>query len=227
MVGTITPRISHKRLIYASFCLLLLVSEAFAGDSEVRTYSVTVGGKASGSYVIHFEATADGKEIITSKVDVKGRVLLIPYHYSHQSREVWDKGQLVSVDAKTNDDGKKNTFRAVVAKDAWTLTVNNRERTEKGTYLLSDGFRMPTIVGKEQAVVVCDTEDGTMTDAKLSDLGVCNMRVKDQQIAGQSFKLTGKDLDSEWWFDASGRPIRQAMVWDGHKIVVELIEIKK
>lgn len=227
MVGKTMPLISRKRLFFASICLLLLVGEAFAGDSEVRTYSVTVGGKASGSYVIHFEATADGKEIITSKVDVKGRVLLIPFHYSHQSREVWDKGTLVSVDAKTNDDGKKNTFHAVVAKEAWTLTVNNRERAEKGSFLLSDGFRMPTLVGNEQSVVVCDTEEGTLTEAKLSSLGACNVRVKDQQIVGQSFKLTGKDLDSEWWFDASGRPIRQAMIWDGHKIVVELIEIKK
>ena len=227
MVGKTKPRISRERLFFASICLFVLVGEALAGDSEVRTYSVTVGGKASGSYVIQFEATAEGKEVITSKVDVKGRVLLIPFHYSHQSREVWDKGQLVSVDAKTNDDGKKNTFRAAVTKDAWTLTVNNRERSEKGPYLLSDGFRKPTIAGKEQSVVVCDTEDGTLTDAKLSSLGACNVRWKDQQIAGQSFKLTGKDLDSEWWFDASGRPIRQAMMWDGHKIVVELIEIKK
>jgi hypothetical protein len=45
-------------------------------------------------------------------------------------------------------------------------------------------------------------------------------------IEGARFKLTGKDLAAEWWFDAAGRPIRQEMTWDGHKVVLELTGVK-
>jgi hypothetical protein len=47
-----------------------------------------------------------------------------------------------------------------------------------------------------------------------------------QAIAGSRYKVTGKDVAAEWWFDATGRVIRQEMRWDGHKVILELTGVK-
>jgi hypothetical protein len=55
---------------------------------------------------------------------------------------------------------------------------------------------------------------------------VCQVVLNGQMIAGMRFKLTGKDVAAEWWFDKNGRVIRQEMKWDGHKVVLELTGVK-
>ncbi|HJZ55574.1 MAG TPA: DUF6134 family protein, partial [Gemmataceae bacterium] len=76
-------------------------------------------------------------------------------------------------------------------------------------------------------VVVLDTEDGSETLARLEPLPPARVTVGGAAIDAQRFRLSGKDLDAEWWFDPAGRPVRQQMKWDGHTVVLELSGISK
>jgi hypothetical protein len=46
-------------------------------------------------------------------------------------------------------------------------------------------------------------------------------------VGGPRYRLTGRNLNAEWWFDDTGRPIRQTMKSDGHTVTLDLTEIRK
>jgi hypothetical protein len=51
--------------------------------------------------------------------------------------------------------------------------------------------------------------------------------VAGRTVEARRVKVTGKDLDAVWWYDPAGRPVRQEMRWDGHRVVLELASITR
>jgi hypothetical protein len=197
---------------------------AAAEADEVRTFAVTVDGKAGGTYTIATVAK-DGVETTTVTAEVKVKTVLYTYVYELNSVEVWRNGRLSSVESKSNDDGKKRTVTATAGERDLTVTVNADARKIPGDVITATGVRVPA-ADKARDAVLFDTEDGSETAVRVEPLGACRAVLNGQVIDGTRFKLTGKDVASEWWFDKNGRVLRQEMKWDGHKVVLELTGVK-
>jgi|GEM_PF-1962214 len=198
---------------------------ALAGADEVRTFAVTVDGKAGGSYTISTAVAADGTQTIQVTAAVKVRAPLHTYVYELNSIEVWRTGQLVSLTANSNDDGKKRSVTAVANGRDLTVTVNRNTRKTASEVLTATGVQVPA-ADKVRNATLFDAEDGSETAVRVEPLGACRVMLNGQVIDGTRFKLTGKDVDAEWWFDKAGRVLRQEMKWDGHKVVLELTGVK-
>ncbi|MDY3551938.1 DUF6134 family protein [Gemmata sp. JC717] len=209
----------------------LLVAAALAGApaaataDEVRTFAVTVDGKPGGTYAIATATGADGTETVAVVAAIKVKTLIGTYTYELNSTEVWKGGRLVSVTARANDDGKKHTVSAVATERGLKATIGKESKLVPADALTSTGVRVPA-GDKPRQVVVFDVEDGAETAAKVEPLGTCRVALNGKTIDGMRFKVTGKDLAAEWWFDANGRVIRQEMKWDGYKVVLELTGVK-
>lgn len=195
---------------------------ATAADTDARTFAVTVDGKPAGSFKMTLRVADDGTETITTVAAVRVKVLLVSYTYELQSLEVWKGGKLVSVDATANDDGKRKAVKVVAADGGLTVTANGRARKVAADVLTSTGWRHPGAADKARDLVILDTEDGTETAARLTPLPAAKIAVNGSVVETQRFHLTGKKLDTVWWFDPAGRPVRHEMKWDGHKVVLEL-----
>lgn len=208
---------------------LTLTSVAVAGTpaaaDEVRTFAVSVDGKPGGTYTIATTAGADGSETTTVAAEVKVKTPLYTYTYHLNSAEVWQKGRLVSLESKANDDGKKHAVTAVAGEQGLTVTANKDRSKVPADVITSTGVRVPA-GDKARDAVLFEAEDGTTTVVRVEPLGACRVTLNGQAIDGTKFKLTGKDVAAEWWFDANGRVIRQEMKWDGHKVVLELTGVK-
>ena len=200
---------------------------AMAADSELRTFAVAVDGKPAGTFKMAVRIEDNGTETIAVVADVKIRAGIFRYVYEHQCLEVWKGELLVSVDASTNDDGKKHTVKAATNGGQLSVTVNGKERKGRADVLTSSGWRFPGPVDKVREVVLFDAEDGSETAAKLEPLAIAKINVNGTVVETQPFRVTGKDLDTMWWFDANRRPVRQEMKWDGHKVVLELTGITR
>jgi hypothetical protein len=198
---------------------------ALAPADEVRTFAVTVDGKPGGTYTISTATAADGSETTTVAATVKVKTLLGTYTYELNSAEVWKNGRLMSLDAKSNDDGKKKAVTAAAGERGLDVTVNREARKAAADVVTSTGVRVPG-GDKARDAVMFDAEDGSETAVRVEPLGACRVTLNGRPIDGSKFKLTGKDVDAEWWFDTNGRVIRQAMKWDGHKVVLELTGVK-
>jgi hypothetical protein len=199
---------------------------AFAADAEQRTFNVTVDGKPSGTYKFARSVAADGSETIAAVADVKVRVLLITYIYTLNSVEVWKNGKLVSVAASSNNDGKKSTVTVRQREDGLDLTINGKSKKLDSAAHTSTGWKLPSPTDKARDILLFDTDDATETPVKFEPLGPYSMTLNGQKIEGQRYKLTGKKVNSEWWHDAKGRPVQILMNWDGHKVAMDLAEVK-
>ena len=122
-------------------------------------------------------------------------------------------------------DGKKKTVSAVAGERGLTVTVNKETRKIGADVITATGVRVPA-ADKARDAVLFDTEDGSETAVRVEPLGACKVTLNGQVIEGTRFKLTGKNVATEWWFDKNGRVIRQEMKSDGRKIVMELTGVK-
>lgn len=219
-----------RRTLAASFFLISLFANsqaALAAGNESRIFTANVDGRPSGTFRIDFHVNANGSETITSSAQVTVRVLLATYRYTHQSKETWLNNSLWTLAATTNDNGKKSEVRAQRTEGGLVVTVGDRSHFCRNAVLTSTGCRMPFVINKTANLVVLETEDGSETNVNIQSLGPCSVQLKGQTIHGQRYRLTGKDTNGEWWFDQQGRAIRQSMLWDGHRVVLELAAINR
>ncbi len=216
---------AHSARSAALTAAALVGAPALVEADEVRTFAVSVDGKAGGSYTITTAAAADGTETVTVAAEVKVKVALYTYVYQLNSAEVWKNGQLVSLDAKSNDDGKKRTVSAAAGERGLTVTVNRETRKAAADVITATGVRVPA-ADKARDAILFDAEDGSETAVRVEPLGACKVTLNGQVIEGTRFRLTGKDVAAEWWFDKTGRAIRQEMKWDGRKVVLELTAVR-
>ena len=207
---------SHARPV--ALATVALAGAPTAEADEVRTFAVTVDGKPGGAYTIS-TAAKDGVETTTVVAEVRVKAALLTYTYELHSVEAWKDGRLASVEARSNDNGKKKSVTAAAGAGGLTVTVNKQTRKIAGDVLTATGVRAPA-GDKARDAVLFDAEDGSETAVRVEPLGACRVALNGQVIDGVRYKLTGKDVAAEWWFDRNGRVIRQEMKWDGHKVVL-------
>ena len=193
---------------------------------EVRTFAVTVDGKQAGTYALTTTVAADGTETIAAVAAVKVKFTLLTYIYELKSTETWKGGKLISLEAHSNDNGKKKAVVASVADGKLSVTVNRQTRRASADVLTSTGVRIPATERALDAILF-EVEDGSETTVRVEPLGPCRVTLDGKVIDGSRYKLTGKDVAAEWWFDANGRAIRQENKWDGYKVVFALTGIGK
>ncbi len=125
---------------------------------------------------------------------------------------VWKDGRLVSVEAKSSDDGKKRAVTATAGERGLTVTVNKDTRKSTADVLTATGVRVPA-----GDAVLFDAEDGSETAVRVEPLGAGRVTLNGQAVDGVRYKLTGKDVAAE---------CRQEMKWDGRKVVMELTGVR-
>ena len=154
-----SPRTALAIRLAALVAVALAAAPGRAGADDVRTFAATVDGRAGGTYTIT-TAAKDGVETTTVAAEVKVNVALRTHVYELNSVEVWKDGRLASVDAKSNDDGKKRTVSAVAGERGLTVTVNGAARQAAGDVLTATGVRVPAGDAARDAVLF-DAEDGS------------------------------------------------------------------
>lgn len=208
----------------AAVMMMLLNSYCFAADTEERTFNVILEGKVIGKAAMKFEMADQSTQQFSMTVDAKGKVSFVSFHYQHRSTERWKDGMLQSIESHTNDDGKKTKLTGQRT-DTLKISANSKERKIQGDVITTSGWRQFLQLKNGVKLNTLDTEDGSETLATVKDLGADQFNFNGKSIAVQKFKLTGRELDAEWWFDANGRPVKQVLVWDGHKVTLELSAI--
>jgi hypothetical protein len=225
VVGWIVWKVQSARSAAVTTVALIGAPTAVEAD-EVRTFAVSVDGKPGGTYTITTTAAADGTETTTVSAEVKVKAALYTYTYTLNSTERWQNGRLVALEASSNDDGKKHTVVAAPGDRGLAVTVNKKPpRLLAADLVTSTGVRVPA-ADKPRDTVMFDAEDGSETAVRVEPLPAGRVAFNGAAIDCARFKLTGKDVDAEWWFDAKGKVVRQEMKWDGHKVVLELTAVK-
>ena len=204
--------------------VLLLAAPGFSAELERRTFNIFVDGKVQGSSVMEIQAKDDGTTVLTatSKVDVK---IIIHYTFSFRGTEVWKEAKLLHMTTSTNDNGKKLAVSLERKPDGFSVTANGKASVVKGELWPTTYWKLPP--GPMPAdLALIDSDTGKIIPVKMEKVATEKLTVAGQTVNSNHYHLTG-GLKVDLWYDGNDRLLRQEMVDQGHKIVLELSRLQR
>jgi hypothetical protein len=211
---------------FALFTWLVIIAAAQAGGEERRIFSVTVDRRQGGTNQIVIQTRDDGSTVVNSQADVTVRIALVTYRYSFRGTEVYKEGKLAQLSSTTNDDGKKHSVSGEANKDGLALTADGANVQVKGEPWLTTYWQLPPEGKRGPNVTLLDADTGKLIAAKMEKIGVEKISVLGKGTDCVHYRLTG-GVQVDLWYDGADRMVRQEMVEDGHRTIMELSRFQR
>ena len=185
-----------------------------ATDGAVIDFTVLRKGKPFGSHVLTFDRSEDGKLQVTTDVDLLVKFgPITAFKYRLDSVEEWVDGQLVALNGKSNNDGRKGVVSAKV--ENGDLLVDSTKfdgALPIGTIPSSHWNRLQVYQGQ-----MLSTETGEVLDIDVEMIGEDQVRVGDDFINATHYRLKS-DLTVDLWYDRQSRWVKLAFEVRGQDI---------
>ncbi len=215
----------------AAICLAV----AGLGVADVRaqeraSYSFYRNGVAVGHHVVQTSGSAGRHTVdIDSQVAVRLGGQLTVFRYAHHSRETWDGERLISLESRTDDDGK--SFRVLASAGAGGMVVRatvpevenaslndrmmgfaptNSERLVEQVLpadLLPTSWSHARILKQSRLL---NSQTGNLQQISVQQLGTDVVQTGQGQIPASRYRLTGMITTLELWYDNRGRWLKSA-----------------
>ena len=120
-----------RRLFLGGACASLCLPEAASANLRIPeggrlAFSVLREGSDIGAHVVTFARSGD-EVTVQVAIDLVVRLGPVPvYRYEHRATEIWNGAAFRSLDAQTNDDGKRLTVKAQRLANAVTVESSNK-----------------------------------------------------------------------------------------------------
>jgi hypothetical protein len=198
----------------------------------VVTFAVFRNGENIGHHTLTFEQKGANR-VVRIDVDMAVRALgLVAYRYEHHALEVWSGEQLLSLQATTDDNGRK--FVVSAQRVGGNLKVEHTSPGPVATAMAYDGFQAPDVssetlpagllptsqwnIQQVKQSTLLNTQYGTASRVRIVPAGRETVATAKGSIAANHFVYSG-DLHMEQWFDDRGRWVKGTFVaFDGSTI---------
>jgi hypothetical protein len=234
-----------RRQIAAGIFLVLVVSGAAALAADfpygpTLAFKVYRNGTEIGQHRVSFRN--DGtKRYVTTSVNLAVKALgITAFRYSHEAREIWNVGNLESLESQTDENGKKYVVR--VHRNAQGLVVDREVTTLMLAASASDQALVLPEVGHEvlpatmlptsnwnfeqvSRQVLLNTQYGTPSRTTITPMGREVVKTGyGGTVQATRYRYTG-ELRMDQWFDDKGRWVKAAFpAFDGSIIEYVLQE---
>ncbi len=186
------------------------ITDPFALYGDEFVFGVYRNGDRVGSHRVSFRRQ-DGDIIVDVYFTVDIRFLFLSaYRYVYVATERWRGGQLVALEAETNDNGDVSRVVAKVTEEGDQLLVTGPSGTtfaDLGIYATNHWH--PGIITSE---VVLNTITGGLNRVSIIDGGEMQITANGSPISARRYLYTG-ELSNEVWYDREGRWVK--MRFDG------------
>ena len=229
--------LGRRRLLAggAAACGGLLFANALAWPATARAaaippaqrmpFSVRRGDDFIGEHVVSFRRDGNRVEVSVAAAFQVKIAFITAWRYTHQNREVWEDGRLISVDSTTDDDG---TARRVTARaTAAGLEVDGRDgRFTVPADTVSTSWWNAEVVNRSE---VLDTQNGVMRAYDVAAGPLETVTAAGRPVRARGYTLSG-DFDLRIWyseqdqwvkmrFDARGEPVHYRLQASGAVLV--------
>ena len=203
--------------------ILIVPQMARANDTEFRDFSITVDGKPSGFAQYTISRQADGSFNVSTQAAVRTQVFLGKYEFTAQTTEMWKEGRLVTLNAKTNDNGKKIEVRASTMGSSLRVQVNNQaDRPAPPDVWTNSFWKLADTKYHNKEIPVLEEDTGKLFTGRLLYIGTESLTVANQKQDCYHFRLTGGASPVDLWFDRFHLLVKQDFVESGHRTIVTL-----
>jgi hypothetical protein len=207
--------------------LVTPLAQAAAASSEVRDFTILVDGKQAGTSRMTIQQREDGLIVMTARVDVRVRRVIVTYNYTYSGTEVWKDGRLQQFTSTCNDNGKRYAVTARAQANGLRVNVNGRDHFARPDTWLTSYWQLPDRKYHNQAIPILDADTGKDIPGRLNYMAAEQVTVAGQQVQGYHFRVSGGPATVDVWYDTQGRLIRQSFVEDGHQTVIQAAGIKR
>ncbi len=215
----------------ALFSLFLLfaysAATAWAGDTEQREFTILVDGKDSGQSQISITVENDGTTVVTANAQVKTTHLLIQTLFKIESTEWWKQDRLTALKANSVDNGRKTELTATSDGMRLNIKLNKRDFVGSVDDWPNSFWKLPDARFHNKSIPVLETDTGKEYTCQLQYVGTEQLTYLNQPQSCYHFKVTGGPSPVDAWFDRHHRLVRQEFVDSGHKVIMQLISIKR
>ncbi len=215
------------RVALALAAALAAAAGARAADTEVRDFATRIDGKPAGDYHMTITRGDDGTCTMSGQADVRlTRLGITVYRYSYNGTEVWKGGRLVKFNSQSNDDGKPFTVAAWAEGDRLRVRANGQEQVARGDAWVTTYWQLPARDLRNGAVPLIEADNGQILNGRMQYLGSEQLTVGGRVQNCTHYRASGPNL-TELWFDAQERLVKREWTEDGHRVVIELVRVRK
>jgi len=206
----------------------IVALRAAAPETEVREFTIEVGGDPAGKYTMTVTKQDNGILSMQGQANIKVTYLfgIRTYTYSYSGVEHWKDGRLLQLTSQCNDDGKKTEVSAAAQNDSLLVKVNGHApRTCRGEVWTTTYWMQAAERFHNNQVLLLDADTGTEYVGQLKFVGKENLG---QQQNCSHFRVTGgPTTPCDLWFDTQQRLVRQEFTDQGKRVVFALAAVRR
>lgn len=219
---------SARSILLVSAVLVLGTGAAArAEEVETREFAAKIDGSPVGQYRMTITRTDDGSVTMACNADIKMTKLgITTYYYTYRGTEVWSNGRLTSLQSSTDDDGTKTTVTATAEKNGLRLKVNDAERMVRPDVWTTSYWQLPDAKRRAGSLALLDADDGKTLSGSIRNLGTEKITVAGQTCDCAHYRITGPNM-VDAWYDGQDRLVRQEWTEKGHKVQMELTNVRR
>lgn len=184
-----------------------------AATPESLSFEVLRDGSQIGRHRISFQEVGDELHVDIA-IDLEVNLAFITlFRYEHRNKEVWRDGRLISLESRTNDDGKEYSVSARATDEGLLVEGSS------GSFL-APGDILPTSYWNKATVdqdVLLDTQRGGLLEVSAKAKGQDDIWADEKRLQAKRFDLDG-DLDADLWYAPDGEWMKIAFTVRGAAI---------
>jgi hypothetical protein len=185
-----------------------------ATDGAVIDFTVLRKGKPFGRHVLTFERDQDGALQVTTDVDLQVKFgPITAFKYRLDSVEEWIDGQLVALNGRSNNDGRKGEVSAQVQDDSLVVDSTKFDGALPLTTIPSSHWNRLQVYQSQ----MLSTETGEVLEIDVEVIGDDRVEVGDQTVDATHYRLKS-DLTVDLWYDNQSRWVKLAFDVRGQRI---------
>jgi hypothetical protein len=165
-------------------------------------FDVERDGDVVGKYTINFTRTDQGV-LAEAKVDVDVSLLFVPvYSLRYHARELWNDGELQSIEAFTNDDGELVHVQAT--RESGGLEVKINDKSFETPAVLPISHWNPALLAGGPLL---NGMTGEVDQVQVFEQGLDTVSTRNGSLRARHYLYSG-DLNGEIWYDEDGRWVK-------------------
>jgi hypothetical protein len=165
-------------------------------------FRVLLDGRDIGRHTFTRDASGDGARVV-SEASFDVRVLFLSvYRYEHHAEELWRGGCLVSLQARTDDNGERKDVNA-----------------RPGGCISSFAYWDPVVVRAERLL---NAQTGEVVPVRTTALGMESIQVRGRPISASRYRLRGPALAIDLWYAGAEWVALESSLEGGRRLRYEL-----
>lgn len=181
---------------------LALASNA-AAATRSWDFRVLLDGREVGRHTFTREEAGEGARVVSAaRFDVRF-LLVTAYRYEHRAEELWRGGCLVSLEARTDDNGVRKDVRASPAGCARSFS-----------------YWDPAILRAERLL---NAQTGEVVPVRWTPLGVESIAVRGRETAANRHRLVAPGMSIDLWYAGADWVALESRLEGGRRLRYELL----